>query len=276
MKNSLLFVLVLAAAIPVRAQKVIEKHIQLSASGFVSMNFQISDSIRIITWTKNEVYVKSTIDVNDNKNNDDYKEIFDESGNTVNVTAKLDYHCNTFHTRKRSSDSGNRSADSNNNNDCCCNCGCETTIYHVIYIPENTDFSVETINGNITISGNTAGIRAHSISGYIDLSMSAARQAIFFFHLVLVDLGFSGFCQGRVIGRSSWSGRLISSFDLVHLGTFSLRKEIEKFPIGNYDPGPPPDLTTWARVHSRSRAASKVVTWRGPSSPHTPDTVSRV
>jgi len=177
MKNSLLFVLVLAAAIPVRAQKVIEKHIQLSASGFVSMNFQISDSIRIITWTKNEVYVKSTIDVNDNKNNDDYKEIFDESGNTVNVTAKLDYHCNTFHTRKRSSDSGNRSADSNNNNDCCCNCGCETTIYHVIYIPENTDFSVETINGNITISGNTAGIRAHSISGYIDLSMSAARQA---------------------------------------------------------------------------------------------------
>jgi len=181
MKNNLLIVLVLAAAAPVRAQKVIEKHIQLSANGFVSMNFQISDSIRIITWSKNEVYVKSTIDVNDNKNNDDYKEMFDESGNAVNITAKLEYHCNTYHSRRRSSDSSNRSSDSkqssDSNNDCCCNCGCETNIYHVVYIPENTDFSVETINGNIVISGNTAGVRAHSISGYIDLSMSPVRPA---------------------------------------------------------------------------------------------------
>jgi hypothetical protein len=175
MKNSLLIVLVLAAAIPVRAQKVIEKHIDLPANGVVSMNFQISDSIRIITWKKNEVYVKSTIDVNDNKNNDDYKETFSGSGNTVHVTAKLETHCNTFHTRRRSSDSSSRPADSNN--DCCCNCGCETYIYHVVYIPENTDFSVETINGNIIISGNTAGIRAHTISGYIDLSMSPERPA---------------------------------------------------------------------------------------------------
>jgi hypothetical protein len=173
MKNSLLIVLVLAASTTVRAQKVIEKHIELPANGFVSMNFQISDSIRIITWKKNEVYVKSTIDVNDNKNNDDYKEMFNESGNTVNVTANLDDHCNTFHSRRRSSDSSNRPSDSNND----CNCGCEENIYHVIYIPENTDFSVETINGNIIISGNTAGIRAKSISGYIDLSMSPERPA---------------------------------------------------------------------------------------------------
>jgi hypothetical protein len=193
MKNNLLIVLVLVAATPVRAQKVIEKHMDLSANGIVSMNFQISDSIRIITWKKNEVYVKSTIDVNDNKNNDDYKETFNESGNTVNVIAKLEYHCHTFHSRRKSSDSSNRSSDSNrlsdsnrstdsnrssdSNNDCCCNCGCETNIYHVIYVPENTDFSVETINGNITISGNTAKIRAHSISGYIDLSMSPERPA---------------------------------------------------------------------------------------------------
>ena len=55
MKNSLLIILVLAVAIPGRAQKVIEKHMPLPANGFVSMNFQISDSIRIITWAKSEV-----------------------------------------------------------------------------------------------------------------------------------------------------------------------------------------------------------------------------
>ena len=189
MKNSLLIVLVLAAAIPVSAQKVIEKHMVLSANGFVAMNFQISDSIRIITWNKNEVYVKSVIDVNDNQNNDDYTEIFEESPNSVNITGKLHTHCNNYHRRKRtggganrsgdsanrSADTGNRSAD--NDGDCCCCCGCETNIVHEIYIPENTDFSVETINGNIIISGNTAMVMAKSISGYIDLTMAPEKAA---------------------------------------------------------------------------------------------------
>lgn len=174
MKNSLIIALVLAAAVPVRAQKIIEKHFDLSGSGFVSMNFQISDSIRIITWKKNEVYVKSTIDVNDNKNNDDYKETFNENGNSIDIVAKLDYHCNGYRVRRRAGDSSNRSGDSSN---CCCCCNCETYIYHEIYIPENTDFSVETINGNIVISGNTAEIRAKSISGYIDLTMASDKAA---------------------------------------------------------------------------------------------------
>jgi hypothetical protein len=167
--------LVLATAVTASAQKVIEKHMPLSANGFVSMNFQISDSIRIIMWNKNEVYVKSTIDVNDNQNNDDYKETFDESATSVNVTGKLHTNCNNYHRRKRTADSTHRSDDDDN---CCsCNCGCETNIVHEVYIPENTDFSVETINGNIIISGNTAGIRAKSISGYIDLTMAPQKPA---------------------------------------------------------------------------------------------------
>jgi DUF4097 and DUF4098 domain-containing protein YvlB len=36
---------------------------------------------------------------------------------------------------------------------------------------------VETINGNIVITGNTAEIRAHSISGYIDLAIAPDRKA---------------------------------------------------------------------------------------------------
>ncbi len=175
MKNSLLIMLVLATAVTASAQKVIEKHMPLSSNGFVSMNFQISDSIRIVMWDKNEVYVKSMIDVNDNQNNDDYKETFDESATSVNVTGKLHTNCNNYHRRKRTADSTHRSDDDDN---CCsCNCGCETNIVHEVHIPENTDFSVETINGNIIISGNTAGVRAKSISGYIDLTMAPQKPA---------------------------------------------------------------------------------------------------
>jgi hypothetical protein len=167
MKNILLLALLCIGSLASKAQKIIEKHIPFSPKNFVSMNFQISDSIHIITWKKDEVYIRSSIDVNDNQNNDDYKMVFDESGSTVNVSAKLE----TDNIRRSGKDS-------NNNNNCCCCCNnYRTKIFHEVYVPENVDFSVETINGNIIIAGNTAEIRARSISGFIDLAIAPDRKA---------------------------------------------------------------------------------------------------
>src|ERR1700755_1532339 len=91
MKNSIIIALLCLGLLPAtQAQKIIEKHLNSSSNGFVSMNFQISDSIRIITWNKNEVYVKSSINVNDNENNDDYNMVFDETGGTINIQGKLE------------------------------------------------------------------------------------------------------------------------------------------------------------------------------------------
>ena len=73
----------------------------------------------------------------------------------------------------------------------CCN---ETDIYWQIYIPEKTKFSVETINANVTIQGQTREMNVKSISGYIDLTEPAGKQA---------DLDFS-----------TISGRMYSNHDL--------------------------------------------------------------
>lgn len=169
MKNSILIALLCIGSLATRAQKIIEKHIPFSPKNFVSMNFQISDSIHIITWKKDEVYIRSSINVNDNQNNDDYKMVFDETGSTVNVSAKLE----TDNIRRSRRDSGN-----NRDENCCCCCNnVRTKIFHEVYVPENVDFSVETINGNIIIAGNTAEIRARSISGFIDLAIAPDRKA---------------------------------------------------------------------------------------------------
>jgi hypothetical protein len=168
MKNSILIALLCIGSLATRAQKIIEKHIPFSPKNFVSMNFQISDSIHIITWKKDEVYIRSSIDVNDNQNNDDYKMVFDETGSTVNVSAKLE----TDNIRRSRKDSGNH-----DENCCCCCNNVRTKIFHEVYVPENVDFSVETINGNIIIAGNTAEIRARSISGFIDLAIAPDRKA---------------------------------------------------------------------------------------------------
>jgi len=183
MKKNILFALLCIGFLTTRAQKIIDKHIPFSPKDFVAMNFQISDSIRIMTWKKDEVYIHSSIDVNDNQDNDDYKMVFEESGQMVNVSAKLD---GNHIRRRRSGDSTRRSGDTtiNLNNCCCCCDNYRTHIIHVVYVPENVDFSVETINGNITIVGNTAEIRAKSISGFIDLAITPERKADLKMHTI--------------------------------------------------------------------------------------------
>lgn len=172
MKKMLFFALLCIGFSATRAQKIVDKHIPFSPKDFVAMNFQISDSIRIMTWKKDEVYIHSSIDVNDNQDNDDYKMVFEETGQMVNVSAKLE--TDNIRRRRSARDSGN---------DCCC-CNYKTHIIHVVYVPENVDFSVETINGNITIAGNTAEIRAKSISGFIDLAIAPERKADLKMHTI--------------------------------------------------------------------------------------------
>ena len=156
MKHIVTILLLHFLASQLHAQKIIEKHANLSSNGSVRLNIQIADSITIRTWNKNEAYVRAAVNVNDNKNNDDYKWDFDETGGNLNVVSKFDF-----------------SKGKSNN----CNCNCKTEISCVIYIPENINLAVETINGNITISGQTAEVEAKSISGFVDLSVSPKRAA---------------------------------------------------------------------------------------------------
>ena len=163
MKSLLLSLLLGRLFIPqAGAQKIIEKHIDFGQKDMVALNIQIADSIRILTWNKNEVYVKASVNINDNQDNDLYQTAFgDSNSNTVAVQAKVIDHEKT-----------NRGWNEK------CNCYCmQSRIYWDVYIPENAAFSVETIDGNIIINGQTDEIKAHTISGFIDLVFASSRKA---------------------------------------------------------------------------------------------------
>ena len=172
MKTNTILVVLWLCICPLQAQQIIEKHIGFSGKDALTLKIQIADSIKIQTWNKNEVYVKASVNINENKDNDAYETSFDDSGNNVIVDAK--FKDNYFKGRKN-----------------CCN---ETDIYWQIFIPEKTRFSVETINADVTITGQTKEMKVKSISGYIDLAVPADKQA---------DLDFS-----------TISGRMYSNHDL--------------------------------------------------------------
>jgi Putative adhesin len=144
-----------------QAQTVVEKHFGYSPGKGIKMDIQIADSIRIATWNKNEVYVRASVSINENRDNDRYKVRFDEAGDKIAIRA----HFEDIKSNRSWNDSGGN----------CCTY--RSTIIWEISIPENAGFSVETIDGNIIIEGKTEEVKARSISGFIDLAFPSSRKA---------------------------------------------------------------------------------------------------
>lgn len=155
MKKITIIVVIWLCFASVQAQQIIEKHLPFSGKESVSLKIQIADSINILTWNKNEVYVKASVNINENKDNEAYETSFDETGKSVMVNAT--FRENYFRGKNN-----------------CCN---ESEIFWQIYIPENTRFTVESINADITIAGQTTEMKVKSISGYIDLAVPSGKQA---------------------------------------------------------------------------------------------------
>jgi hypothetical protein len=155
MKASILLLMGLLCFDSVFAQKKAEKQINFTGKDALTLNIQIADSIKIHTWNRNEVLVTSSVNINDNKDNDAYVISYDESGKSFTVKAK--FKDNYFKGK--------------------CNCCDNTDIYWEVFMPEYTTLQVESINANITIDGNTNSMKVKSISGYIDLFEPTDKNA---------------------------------------------------------------------------------------------------
>lgn len=136
-------------------QMKIEKHIDFAGKKNAEFDIQISDSINVHTWNKNEVYVLGSVNINENKDNEAYRTSFEESGDKVIVKAKFDD--NYFKGK-----------------DNCCN---KSEISWTVYVPEKANIKVESINADITVAGNTGSLNLKTISGFIDLTYAENKAA---------------------------------------------------------------------------------------------------
>lgn len=132
-----------------------DRHISFSGKEGLDLKIQIADSINIETWNKNEVWVTASVSINNNADNDAYQVSFNDSGKTVEVN-------------------GNFKKDYFRGKDNCC---MKSDIRWKIYIPEKAPLHVETIDGNTTIKGVTGEMKIKTISGFIDLSEPASKNA---------------------------------------------------------------------------------------------------
>ena len=185
MKRIIIILSALLAIIPVNAQMKIDRHLPFSGKEAVSLKIEISDSVQIKTWDKNEVWVTALVNINDNKDNDAYETSFDEGGKTLVVRAG--FKENYFKGRK---------------NNCI-----ESEITWQVFVPRNVAVSAESINADFTVTGDTGPLKIKSISGFIDLAVPESRSA---------SLDFSTI-SGTIYSDHSFSSEMSAKNVMAHV-----------------------------------------------------------
>lgn len=154
MKKLLYLFAALASVLPLQAQKLMRDSLNVKPGDQLNLDFKFADDIHVHVWNKQEVLVKVSANINDNKDNDLYNLIAEKSGNHLH-----------FYSDNKWIEKFQRRCDS-----CNCNCNCNRSeIHYEVYMPATLDFYSESISGDLDLDGLTGRIHINTISGSIKL-----------------------------------------------------------------------------------------------------------
>jgi hypothetical protein len=142
------------------AQEVIEKSVNLGKDKNAEMNFDFANHIVVKTWENKEARVKATVNINDNADNDKFQLTIDQDEQGVTMKAKI----KDPESLMENSYQVTNGAISKSDGLCI-----KMEIDYEILLPKGTIIQLESISGNIEISGFEAPMNIETISGFIDL-----------------------------------------------------------------------------------------------------------
>ncbi len=151
---SLLFCVVFFA----HSQKIIDKEIKVDKQK-VEMELSFADDILIQTWSNKTIELQASIDIDDNKYNDFYTlEVINKNGK-IEIIEKVDFE-------------GIKKVKKEKNL-----CNFNTNLNYTIKVPENLEFDLNTISGEIELIGCQGEMNIKTISGFIDYSIPLSHKA---------------------------------------------------------------------------------------------------
>ena len=145
----------------------------------IEINLPILDSIWIETWDTKKVEIHLSVNVNNNKNNDEYHVKFNQTNDRIELSSD-------FKPKKR-------------------NCN-EIDVYCRIKVPKGADVKATTISGDIASLSGLGTVKFKTISGFIDLTLSRTKKADIRAKTISgdiysdLDLEFSGPLKNRFVG----------------------------------------------------------------------------
>jgi DUF4097 and DUF4098 domain-containing protein YvlB len=144
------------------SQKVVDKKIEAGGK-LTEMNLSFAENITIEAWNNNYIELHASANIDNNKYNDFYTLNVNEKSGKIEIEEIVD-----FDGIKKKTGSKNL----NNFN---------TEISYKLKIPQNLNFNVNTISGEIELVGCEGEMTVNSVSGFIDYSIPEK-------HKVKIDL----------------------------------------------------------------------------------------
>lgn len=156
---------------PLFAQKVIEKRIAYRAGQDISLNLPLGENIKISGWDKNEVVLTASVNINNNKLNEAYQ-LEVREGNSIQMEARLDEKMLENGRAEDCDDNYSFQSNRNGENSTVC-----VKISYEIKVPSTAALKLETISANVEATGLENSSHIKSISGFIDFSWPAEKEA---------------------------------------------------------------------------------------------------
>ncbi len=142
------------------SQKVINKKIDVPAQN-VEMKLSFARDIQVEAWNNNYVNLEASVNIDNNRYNDYYGLHVFEKSNQVQIEEDVDFkEINKLLPGIK-------------------DCNFQTEISYKLKIPQNLNFTISTISGEIELIGCEGEISAKSVSGFIDYSIPERMKARF-------------------------------------------------------------------------------------------------
>lgn len=162
MKKLVLLILIGILGPLLHAQKVIEKNIPFKNQR-IEVEVKFASEIEVKTWDKSTVYFKADISTDEGKYLELYELDIDEGNGYISIVSEAEQVFKAFH--KEREQSGRKYYYTDDMYD----------FNYVLYVPKNADFSVSSINGNLSSDVIEGNFTADLINGDIEIKKYAGN-----------------------------------------------------------------------------------------------------
>lgn len=186
-KYGLILVIVLGTVMFAKSQKMVDKSINVKGQK-VEMELSFGDIISIEAWNKHTIEIHVVVNIDDNKYNDYYSLDISNSGGKIKIEEDVD-----FEAIKKLMGKKNRY-------------NFNTDINYTLKVPENLEFSVNTISGDLELVGCQGEMDINTVSGFIDYSIPKAHKANIDLSTVTGDVYSNVKFDKELSDKNSWVG----------------------------------------------------------------------
>lgn len=157
--------------------RIVEESFVAGSESNINLDFKFGDIITVKSWDKNEISFRAEIEINSGKLNDALTLDFRNDNGILHIDSDFDEQIIKEGRRKDCPDQRykqyNLNSDGSDGDDTfIC-----SKIKYEIFIPANSNVTVESISADIELVDLSGPIRAKSISGFVDLSRPAGKPA---------------------------------------------------------------------------------------------------